>query len=99
MNAIKMTESSFSFTAKIKPNASNNRIVKFNEEELEISIKAPPDRERANKELIKYLSAIFECTKDKIQISNGAHSSNKTIKIDLPIDLNEITRLIRNEMC
>lgn len=98
MSIYRKEEDFFVLIMKIKPNSSNNKIMKFSEEELVISINASPDRERANKELVKYLSQIFECTKDKIQIVNGTHSTNKTVKIGLSIESDEIIKLIKNEM-
>ena len=67
---------------KIHPNSKENKIIKFNDNILELKIKAPAIEGKANKELIKYLSEIFNIKKSSINIKNGEHSKIKLINID-----------------
>lgn len=62
----------------VKPNSSKNEIVKFDDKELIVRIAAPPEKDKANKELIKFLSKKF---KKKVKIAKGLRSRKKMIII------------------
>ncbi|MGM5482900.1 MAG: DUF167 domain-containing protein [Nanobdellota archaeon] len=62
----------------IKPNAKENKILGFDEEKnsLKISIKEPADKDKANKELIKFMTKRF---KKNFLIKSGSKSKEKTL--------------------
>ena len=62
---------------KVKPNSPKNQI-KIEDNIVKISIKAKPDKGKANKELINYISKLL---KKKVTISLGKTSKNKTLLI------------------
>jgi len=64
----------------LKPNSLKNRIVKFDSEKntYRIEIKAPAQENKANLELIKFLS---KSLKKNIKIIQGFKSREKLIKI------------------
>lgn len=66
---------------KVKPNSRKNEVSVENAFSLKIKIKAVPEKGKANKELINFLSEIFEVPKSFIQIINGESSPNKRVKI------------------
>lgn len=66
---------------KIIPNASKNEIVEKDGHKLKVRIKAVPEKGKANKELIKFLSSTFNVSKSQIEIVRGNTSRQKRISI------------------
>jgi len=64
-------------TVIVKPNSSKSEI-KLEGGVYRVSIKAAPDKGRANKELVKFLSRHF---KKKAEIISGARSKKKLIRL------------------
>jgi len=64
----------------IKPNSSKNSILDFdiNKKALRISIKAVPEKGKANAELIKFISKLL---KKKVEIVKGLKSREKILRI------------------
>ncbi|MBI4140226.1 DUF167 domain-containing protein [Candidatus Woesearchaeota archaeon] len=67
-------------TVVAKPNKKENRIIYHNTatNTMTVEIAAPPDKNKANKELIKFLSKEL---KKKIRIINGLRSKEKILEI------------------
>jgi uncharacterized protein (TIGR00251 family) len=63
---------------KVKPNSKKNEI-NLKDEVYEVRIKAPPEDNKANLELIKFLSKKFNT---RIRIKSGLTSKNKVIQFD-----------------
>jgi uncharacterized protein len=68
-------------SVKITPNSSENKILGISNDTLKIKIKAPPDKGKANLELIKFLSKLLKISKSSIEIVKGKTSSMKIIAI------------------
>jgi hypothetical protein len=68
---------------KVISNAKKNEIISFQENILKIKIKAIREKNKANLELINFLSKTFKIPKSKIEIISGKTSSIKKIKIDI----------------
>jgi len=68
------------FKAIIKPNSKENKIIEFNRENniFRINIKAKPEDNKANIELIKFLS---KSLKKKVRIVSGFKSREKVVEI------------------
>ena len=67
---------------KVSPNSSETIFrTKLDDETIKIDIKAQPEKGKANKELIKYLSNIFEVNKKNVRILSGISDRLKLIKI------------------
>ena len=64
----------------VKPNSSSNEILGFDSEKqaLKISISAPADKNKANLELIKFLSKLL---KKRVRIKSGLKSKEKIVCI------------------
>ncbi len=67
---------------KVIPSSSKDCIVGWLENRLKIKVKAPADRGKANKAVIKLLERNLELAKGSISITSGTTSGNKIIEID-----------------
>ncbi len=67
---------------KVTPNAGHNEITGFKDDVLHIKIGAPPDKGKANKELVRFLSAKLGIKKSSVLIIRGQASHNKIIAIE-----------------
>lgn len=67
---------------KVTPNAGRNEITGFKQGVWQIKIGAPPDKGKANKELIDFLSELTGIKKSAILIIKGQTSRNKVIIIE-----------------
>jgi hypothetical protein len=76
---------------KITPNAGRNEITGFKEGTLHIKIAAPPEKGKANKELVDFLSERLGVKKSTILIIKGQTSRNKVITVE-NLDSEEITK-------
>lgn len=66
----------------VKPNSRKQSIKKDEAiNSLIISIKSPPEKGKANKELIKLLSKTFGCSSSAVLILTGHTSQDKTVLI------------------
>ncbi|MBI5076998.1 DUF167 domain-containing protein [Candidatus Falkowbacteria bacterium] len=67
--------------AKITVNASSNEIKIFKTGIFKIKLTAPPEHDKANKQLIQLLSDYFKVSQSQIHICSGKHSKIKQIEI------------------
>jgi uncharacterized protein (TIGR00251 family) len=67
---------------KVTPNAGRSEITGIKEGVLQIKIGAPPDKGKANKELVDFLSEKLGIRKSSILIIKGGTSRNKVIVIE-----------------
>jgi uncharacterized protein (TIGR00251 family) len=65
----------------IKPNSSKNSISGIMGDMIKVKICAPPEKGKANKELLEYLSIVLKIPKIDIDIIHGRFSNIKEIKI------------------
>ena len=73
-----MDENSLVIKLKISPNASKNEIIR-NETEIKVKITAQPIENKANKDLIEFLSKKLKISKSNIEIVKGETSKEKTL--------------------
>jgi len=69
---------------KARPGASKTELkglLDGEEEVLKIDISAPPEKGKANIELVKYLANIFQVNKNNVKIISGAGDKIKLVKI------------------
>ncbi len=67
---------------KVIPNSSKNEIVGLKDGVWKLKIAAPPDKGKANKELIDFLSERLGLRKADLNLIKGQASHNKLIVID-----------------
>lgn len=70
------------FQAKIIPQAKRDQIVGYENDILKIKVNAPAEKNKANKELIYFLSKTFCVSRSDITILSGETSRLKKIKIE-----------------
>ncbi len=68
-------------TVKVTPNASRNQILGLKQGILQVKIAAPPEKGKANKELIDFLAEELGVKKSAVSIIKGQTSRYKTILI------------------
>ena len=68
------------FTVMVKPNAAENKILEYNKETntYRVAIKAPPEDDKANKEVIRFFSKLL---KKRVTIAHGLKSREKVLEI------------------
>ncbi len=81
MGAIEKKDNTIILHALITPKASRDSIIKFTEDELKITITAPPVDGKANQYLIKYLAKQFGTAKSRVKIVKGESNHHKKIEI------------------
>ncbi|MHB8105234.1 MAG: DUF167 domain-containing protein [Dehalococcoidales bacterium] len=69
-------------SVKITPNAGRNEIVGVKDGVLQVKIAAPPDKGKANKELIDFLAERLQVRKSDVLIIKGQTGRHKTIIIE-----------------
>ncbi len=68
-------------TVKVIPNSRKNELEGFLEGILKVRIKAPPDKGKANEQLIEFLAETLQMPKYQIRIVSGHSSRLKKIEI------------------
>ncbi|MBU0957801.1 MAG: DUF167 domain-containing protein [Nanoarchaeota archaeon] len=63
---------------KVKPNSKKQEITKISETEYQISLKSPPENNKANIELIKIMKKHL---KKEVKIKSGLKSKNKILEV------------------
>ena len=68
--------------AKVKTKQQTNSIIKMDDGTYKISVKALPDKNKANIEIIDLLSKHFDTPKSQISIQTGKNSTKKRIILE-----------------
>jgi uncharacterized protein (TIGR00251 family) len=66
---------------KVSPGASGNKIMDWNAGILKVRVKAPPEKGKANKELIRFLAKLLGTAPANIDLVSGESSRNKRLQI------------------
>jgi uncharacterized protein (TIGR00251 family) len=69
-------------TIKVTPNAGRNFIVGLKEGVLLVKVAAPPEKGKANKELIDFLAEKLDIKKSAVLVVKGQSSRHKSIVIE-----------------
>ncbi len=87
-NAFKETRQGIAFSVKIKADAKENSLkecIFVNDSVvLKITIKAQPEKGKANKELIAFLANMMEIKKESVFIKGGLTDKHKLIEVKNP---------------
>ncbi len=81
-NYIYQTQTGIVISIKLIPNSSYNKIIDYTDEYIRIKISSPPVENKANNELISFLSNNLSVNKSKIKIINGEKSKLKKVLIE-----------------
>ena len=70
------------FTLRIRPNAQETKFKNILEDgSVKMDVAAPPEDNRANIELIRFLSKTFEVPREAVEIVSGDTSRMKIVRI------------------
>ena len=67
---------------KVKTKQQKSKVERLEDGTYLVSVKALPDRNKANVEIISLLSEYFNVTKSQIEIKSGKTSSRKIVSIN-----------------
>lgn len=86
LEIISKTEKGVVLNIRLTPNSRQNQILGIfegenNQKSLRVSITQIPEKGKANKELIKFLSKIFKIAKSDFEIISGSIDRNKKVLI------------------
>jgi len=84
-------------TVQVQPNASQNKITRFEQGVWYLKIAAPPIKGRANQELLKFLSDILGVSKSSLTIEKGMTSKRKLIAIQ-GLSQNQVMRQLEPQI-
>lgn len=70
----------------VRPNSRISRIVRIETDNVHIDIQAPADKDKANKELIHFLSKCLRLPRNNIQIISGQKQRNKKVLLETKRD-------------
>jgi uncharacterized protein len=65
----------------VQPKGSKSRIVGLHGERLKIAVSSPPVDGKANKEVVRFLAAVFGVRKKEIILKAGLQSRKKTLLV------------------
>lgn len=66
---------------RVTPRSVKKEIIKIRDAEYKVKVTAPPEKGRANEEVIELLSEYFDVAKSKINILGGKSARVKIIDI------------------
>lgn len=69
-------------SVRVHPSATRNEVVDFTDGVLRVKVAAPPVKDKANRELVAFLSQVLGVSKSRISIIKGYTSRNKIIAVD-----------------
>lgn len=79
----KITNERITLQVYAKPNAHKTALVEITQDELHITVHAPPQDGKANKELILFMSKLFKIPKTQITLVRGQESRHKLLSLPL----------------
>jgi len=79
---------------KVVPSSGRNDWILDKSGILKCFLKNPPEKGKANKELIKLVSDVVFCPKNRVIIVSGLTSRNKRVKIDAEMSIEEFYRRV-----
>ena len=72
---------SFTLAVKVIPSAPGNRFAGYQGEELVVKISAPPEKGKANKELISFFAKSLGLPKSSVILFRGETSHHKLLRL------------------
>jgi len=79
--AIKKNDNGLVIPVKVVPGSSRSRIAGLLGDSLKINLAAPPEKGKANKQIVKFLAETLNHPKSAITIISGSHDPHKQILI------------------
>ena len=66
---------------KVYPSAGREEVTREEDGSFKVKLTAPPERGKANKELLKLMAGELKIPKSRLSIKSGKHSRTKIIEI------------------
>jgi uncharacterized protein len=66
---------------RVIPNARRSQVSAIGPDEVRVKVHAPAQQGKANAELIRFLSELFDCPKSRITLTKGEKNRNKMITV------------------
>ena len=79
---VRVKEDQARITVQVQPNASENKVARFEGGVWHLKIAAPPVKGKANRELIKFLGDVLGVSKSNLTIEKGLTSKRKVVTIE-----------------
>lgn len=70
------------FSVRVSPGASRNAVVGEYDGSLKVSIAAPPEKGKANRELADFLAGLLGARRASVNVVAGETSRSKTVAVD-----------------
>jgi uncharacterized protein (TIGR00251 family) len=83
-------------SVRVVPKASRSEIVGLEGDTLKVRVAAPPERGKANKELIKLLAGAFGVRNDQVEIVRGHRARRKRVQVE-GIDSRTVLTLLKSD--
>ena len=80
-----MTKTPRYLNIKVTPRSSSQKIIEIDKHHYRVKLVSPPEKGKANQELIKLLADHFNVSPWLVSIVNGHTSAQKLVKIDITI--------------
>lgn len=74
------------FEVKVIPSSGKTKWILDKNGQLKCYLKNPPEKGKANKELIEFIAESLACSKHDIEILQGLTARKKTIKVNIAAD-------------
>jgi len=78
---VEVKEEQATIVVQVQPNASQNKVTRFEGGVWHLRIAAQPIKGRANQELLRFLSDILEISQTSLTIEKGLTSKRKVIAV------------------
>ncbi len=82
------------FELKVVPSSGQNRWVLDKGGQLKCYLKSPPEKGKANKELIALIAKVLSCSQNQVEIIKGLTARKKTIKVNKEISYAHVLELL-----
>ncbi len=79
----KITNERATLQVYVKPNANKTALVEITQDDLHITLHAPPQDGKANKELILFMAKLLKIPKTQITLLRGEGSRHKLLSLPL----------------
>lgn len=83
-------------SVRVVPKASKTEIVGLEGKTLRVRVAAPPEKGKANKELIKLLAGTLGVRNDQVEIISGQRARRKRVRVD-GIDSQTVLALLQSD--
>jgi uncharacterized protein (TIGR00251 family) len=80
-------------SVRVRPGAGRSRIKDRRGGILRLDVAAPPERGKANQELVKFLAKILRLPKSRVRICSGERSRDKVVGI-AGVEEEEVARVV-----